>query len=331
MDVKDKKILYELEKDSMQPFSRTAKKVGLSPQSVEYRFKRFFRKGIIKDYMLIIAYQHRGYTNYMIYLSLQNVDKAKEDQIIEWLKKHKNIVIIWRCEGKWDLVLGLLAKNNIELSEVFSEINNQYSQYIRNYETVTHVGSEFYHMNFLLNKKEITKQPPKTGGKGKEIKLDKEEEKILCALIKNPRKTVIEIAEETGTTTDVVRYRIKKLKKIGVLAGSSIYMDYDKMGYPFYRIIIKLRSITKEKEKELFSYANLNPNIFRASKCFGNWEFTIDVCVKNNEELRDVLINFRNRFNNIIQYYETIHVYSVEKIILYPVEIREKQKALPEV
>ena len=166
LDIKDKKILYELDIDSRQAFSRIAKKVGLSPQSVDYRVKRLIGKGIIKDYLLIVAYQNLGHTNYMIYLSFQNIDKEKENLIVETLKKHKNIGIVWKCEGKWDMVLGLIARNIIELSETFSEINNQFSQYIRNYDMVTHTHSEFYHLSFLLNKKEITKIPPKTGGKG---------------------------------------------------------------------------------------------------------------------------------------------------------------------
>ena len=54
LDLKDKKLLYELDMHARQPNSQLAKKVGLSKQAVQYRISRLQEKGIIKGFYPVI-------------------------------------------------------------------------------------------------------------------------------------------------------------------------------------------------------------------------------------------------------------------------------------
>ena len=47
LDLKDRKILYELDKNSRQSFADIAKKVRLSKEVVQYRVKRLQDEGYI--------------------------------------------------------------------------------------------------------------------------------------------------------------------------------------------------------------------------------------------------------------------------------------------
>ena len=67
VDLKDKHLLYELDFDSSQSYTKLGKKIRLSPQAVEQRIKKLKRKGIIKYFLPLIAYQKLGYTFYSIY------------------------------------------------------------------------------------------------------------------------------------------------------------------------------------------------------------------------------------------------------------------------
>jgi len=50
LDLKDRKILYELDINSRQSFSQLGKKVGLHKDVVAYRVKKLQEKGIIKNF-----------------------------------------------------------------------------------------------------------------------------------------------------------------------------------------------------------------------------------------------------------------------------------------
>ena len=54
LDVKDRKILYELDFNSRQSNSKIGKKVGLHKNVVNYRIKRMEKSGIISNYYTMI-------------------------------------------------------------------------------------------------------------------------------------------------------------------------------------------------------------------------------------------------------------------------------------
>ena len=56
LDIKDKKILYELDKNSRIPLSQLSKKVQLNEQTVHYRVKNLIKKGIIKNIIYSFLY-----------------------------------------------------------------------------------------------------------------------------------------------------------------------------------------------------------------------------------------------------------------------------------
>ena len=50
IDLKDRKILFELDKNARISYAQIGKKVGLSTEVVHYRIKRFEEKGIITNF-----------------------------------------------------------------------------------------------------------------------------------------------------------------------------------------------------------------------------------------------------------------------------------------
>ena len=57
LDLKDRKILYELDSNSRQPLSQIAKKVGLSKEVVNYRIRRLEDQKIITHTKIITGFE----------------------------------------------------------------------------------------------------------------------------------------------------------------------------------------------------------------------------------------------------------------------------------
>ncbi len=75
----DRKILYELDKNSRQPFSVLAKKLRMSRTALEYRVKQLQEKNILKQFVTLVRPNAFGYQYYKIYLQLQNLNSEKEE------------------------------------------------------------------------------------------------------------------------------------------------------------------------------------------------------------------------------------------------------------
>ncbi len=92
MDLKDKRILYQLDLNARQTNTQIAKKVGLSKDVVNYRIKSLEKEGIITGYYTIIDTSKVGYFSFRVYLKLIDSTPVKEEEIINFLiNSKKNI------------------------------------------------------------------------------------------------------------------------------------------------------------------------------------------------------------------------------------------------
>ena len=88
LDVKDKKLLYQLDINSRQTNSEIAKKVGLSKQVVGFRIKRLIKEKLITSFYTIIDISKLGFTVHKNFLRLQNLDRNEEKKLLHFLKNN---------------------------------------------------------------------------------------------------------------------------------------------------------------------------------------------------------------------------------------------------
>ena len=72
LDLKDRKILYELDLNCRQSNTQIGKKVGLKKDVVSYRINNMEKEGIIKDYWTVIDTFKLGYNVFRVYLIFQD-------------------------------------------------------------------------------------------------------------------------------------------------------------------------------------------------------------------------------------------------------------------
>lgn len=68
-------------------------------------------------------------------------------------------------------------------------------------------------------------------------KIDEIDKQILDVLIENTRTPFTDIAKKLGMSAGTVHVRVKKMEDSGIIQGSSLTVDYDKLGYTFIAYI----------------------------------------------------------------------------------------------
>ena len=69
------------------------------------------------------------------------------------------------------------------------------------------------------------------------FKLDDVDHKILDLLIDNSRIPFTDIAKKLLISAGTVHVRVKKMEEFGIIQGSSLALDYKKLGYTFIAYI----------------------------------------------------------------------------------------------
>ena len=80
------------------------------------------------------------------------------------------------------------------------------------------------------------------------FKLDEIDHQILDMLIHNTRVPFTDIAKKLLISAGTVHVRVKKMEEAGIITGSSLSVDYEKLGYSFIAyvgIFLQKTSLTK--------------------------------------------------------------------------------------
>ena len=316
LDLKDKKILYELDLNGRASVSEIAKKVHLSKEIVTYRMQRFQDLGYITGYYAIIDLSRLGIMPIRVYLKLIDANSDKKKELIDWLVKQKKVAYVAEGEGDLEISFACWVKTIFEFEKIMFDLKSLFKEYILEENLVIFTSVYHFHRAYILDKKKDL-ELPKYISKNKEEKIDELDVKILRILSSNARKKILDIAREIDVPVRTIAFRIKRLEHKKIIQGYRMNFDFTKFGYEYYKIDLMLKNTNRIKELEYYSHQH--PNIIYIDETVGGSDFEFDVEIKNKKELNILLDDMRKRFPEIRKVtLATINKY--HKLIYFPEE-----------
>ncbi len=314
LDLKDRKILYQLDINSRQSNAQIAKKIGLSKDVVNYRIKQLETNEFIKGYYSIIDLYRLGYISFRIYIKLVNASHEKEKEISHFLINNKKVMYLGKIDGSYDLGIGTYVKSIYEFEEFYSDFKNRYKEYIGKEEISIFTKAYHFHRAYLLDKKHDELNPELIGGENK-VECDKKDIEILKLIAANSRISTIEIAEKLKMPATTIAFRIKQLEKKKVIQAHRFIFDFEKYGYDYYKIDLTLNNTSRIKD--LINYCHLHPNIIYIDQTIGGSDFEFDIEVKNKAQFLEIMDELKRKFPEIREWsYFTVRNY--DKLLYFP-------------
>ena len=123
---------------------------------------------------------------------------------------------------------------------------------------------------------------------GKNYEIDNIDLKILNILSENAKMPYTEVAKRIFVSGGTVHVRMKKLEEMGVVKGSTLKIDYARLGYDitcFLGIYLEKSSLYDEvvaKLKEIHEITTIRYTT-------GNYNIFCKILCKDTQHLRDVL------------------------------------------
>jgi len=317
IDLKDKKIMYELDRNSRQTNKQIAKKVGLSEQVVGNRIRRLQDLGIIEYFFVKTNPSVLGFMHIKIYLRLHNITKEKEEELLNDLNNQKNIYWLSSLRGKYDLVASIYVKNIADFSRKYEEIFGKWRDYILERNVIVLERAFTYTKAYLLPKQN-SEEIVYSIGEEQEIKLDRTDIGVLEILNKDGRKSLVDIAKQLKISADTVNYRINNLKKNGIITGFGVKINYKKLDNHYHLIFLKLQNMNLQKYKKLESLAKINKNVIIFMRTIGDHDIELEIETTNNNELDELMKTLRDHFVSEIKNYEILEVTREHRMTYYP-------------
>ena len=320
IDLKDRKILYELDLNCRQSNTRIGKKVGLKKDVVSYRIKKLQDEGVIKNFYAAIDTYKLGYDVFRVYINFRYVTQKIKEEIINYFVDEKNTWVVASIKTEIDLGVVIWVKNLFEFYQFWEKALDKYEDYFEKYTISIYIYATCYKKSFLL----LDEQDDVTDGEMymvscgvKPVEIDETDYNLLNELADNGRAPLIELAEKIDCSSQSVNYRINNLVKSGVINAFRVNIDVTKLGLHRYKADIYLKD--HNLKKPVFDYLKNKSYIEYMNLAMGWADLEPEFVVKNMDELSKILEDLDFKFSG-----------AIKKKSFFIVEKFHKLRCLPE-
>jgi len=300
IDLKDRKILYELDLNCRQSNSQIGKKVGLGRDVVAYRINKMEEEGIIKNYWANIDSFRLGYNVFRVYINFQYVTSDIKEKVIQYFVEYPYSWVVVSEKSPHDLSLVFWVKDIYEFYRFWDATLDKFEEYFSEYHLSIYCGAIVYKKSFLLPElNEPNRRICEIRCGGKSVDIDETDYKLLNELAVNARAPLIDLAEKLGCSSQNVSYRLKNLIKDGVINGLRVDVDLSKLGLQGYKLDIHLKD--HKMKKPILDYLEDKNYVEYMNFSIGWADLGPEFVVKNFDELSAILDDINNNFSGAIK------------------------------
>jgi DNA-binding Lrp family transcriptional regulator len=310
LDRLDGLLLYELDCDARQSASALSRKLREGRDRVEYRINRLKQEGVIRKCTAVINPYKLGLTNYKTYLKIEN-DSKYHNELLQYLKKHRQVYWTSQCDGHWDVQFGVLSRSPFEFQMVQDEILHRFHRIIMSFNVYTVVNSHYYTKQLFINRPGRTLERRDyyyVGGIPETQELSSLDTALLRNLAVECRTSYSALARVVDTTPIVVKYRIDRLIRLGIILGFRIDVDLEKIGISYFKTQLFLKNYDLKDLDKLKLYCIKVPHIAYYVEQLGECKIELEIQARGYQEYYTVIDALCDSFPKLIRNTETTHI-----------------------
>ena len=152
------------------------------------------------------------------------------------------------------------------------------------------------------------------GSEKKEI--DSKDLNILKIIASNARMPITEISKRTNMNSDTVAYHINKLIKDKIIQGFRTNIDFEKIGYQYFKVDVYLRDY-KQRNK-IINYIKNNPHLVAIDETTGVSHLELEFHLKSLNQLHDIMNDLNVKFPFALRNYKYFNIQKIHKYVFLP-------------
>ncbi len=314
---KDRKILGELFEDGRESFSAVGKKVGLSKELVNYRVNRLKEIGLLVGFNTVIDVKKLGWRMFFVYIRFKNINIAQQKTILGFLTAHRNVAQVFETMGNYDTVIKVFAKSIEDAQGIMKGIEERFKQQVDEYFLDFIVEEAAVPFSFLYQSEPKTLYLIERGETGKSG-LSGLELKMLKELAKDARMNLAEMSGRLKIDRDMLKYHLKKLEKERIILKYRPDILPKVLGYNWYFLILKTSKLSRKTEEILERFLLNHPNVTYFYKTVGGSDIQVELRVKENEKLNEVVMQLRGILKSVLKRAELLTIMNEQKYTYFP-------------
>lgn len=315
LDIIDKKLLYELDLDSRQSYLQLAKKIKAPKETVNFRLKRLIHEGYIRSFGTVVYVPRLNHYFYRLCYKFHKTTPQEYRAIIKFIEEFPRTAWFGVFEGPYDLGFLIIAKSIYDLDEFLIPFRNQFGDYIRIQEIHVLTSAHRFNLKFFYPEapRYVDNQYPEEMF---EPDVDDKDYQLIKIMSENCRTPLLEIAKALNLDSSTVLHRLKVLKEKKILGTNSLIVNFEKFGIQHLQVYFVLRN--NEAINKLIGFFSQQPRAIYANKMIGKYDLSVEMAVKNNFELRQILDSLMEKHSSEIIDHDTFFIVKEYQTNWYP-------------
>lgn len=316
MDLLDRKIIYELDIDARQSASEIAKKLSVAKETVNFRIKRLLQNKIIKGFSSLLDLSKIHCFFFKMFVKFKEIQPKRRKEILDFLAAYPQMSQVLLLEGKYDVQLFFLAKENSDMMKFMEAMNTFCGKEIHEKQILIVDTLYRFNLKVLYHDKHDIKEP--ISAKKSDYVFDDVSWNVLRQVANNARISVLDIAKNCNISAQLAQYHLKKLIKDKVIVSTHVSINYDALQMLHYHVTFQLNDhAVLPWIIEFFN--SKNKSIF-ATTMIGCYDCSAELIVSDNQELREIIDNLLENFADKINVLDVFMIYKEYEMRLYPLE-----------
>ncbi len=272
---------------------------------------------IIHNYTIWIDLTKLGYQSAKIYLNLANKPQRKKE-FTNYVNQDKRLFWLGIAEGAWNAGLTYFVKDTKDFFEIKNKLIEEFNDIIIDTKTASLVSVNWCERHYLANSTLI--EWKQIFDKIGHFELDLMSKQILRELQTNARIRMSTIAQKYNTTIDIIRQRIRKLERQGIIARYTVDIDHKKLGHDFYKTFCYFKRLSQKDQNKFMEFIRHIPQVIHAIVQISPWDIELETMAKSYEEYYHILSKITEEFADILYRTETAimredYVFPAKKMI----------------
>ncbi len=304
LDVKDKKLLYEIDFDARKTYAELAKKLQMSKRGVEYKLVNLEKRRVILGYVPVFDLTKFGYYYFRLFVKFQSLTKSFRKEVKEYVRSDPDIGWVLWANDAYDIGIAIWAKSVFDFKRIVNRFYSIFDSHIKERSESVATEVAFFKNRFLIDNHSI--EQISIGEKKEAVDLDVLDKKLLNMLVINPRRSIVDLADSLGESPQRTSYRFKRLKSEGILLGIRPILNYSGLGRLYYKLYIDLNNAHEVKLKELEDFVAKDSRTVYIVKALGTCDFDVEIIMSSPQELFEFIESVQEKFPGMIRNYRTL-------------------------
>jgi len=302
LDLTDRKILYNLDKNARQGIAALAKKLRIGKNVALYRINRMKKGGVIKGSFTEINNAALGYHSFRIFFKLGNTSTKSKEELYDFICENPNTLWFSRVLGKWDLDIMYMTKEIPEFEKFRREIFMKYNKLIEDSEISLLTRVYHYTRDYLINQDRKIISPTLFDiSISPTYKPDKVDEDLLKTLSQDATINIIDISNKLGISINTVKKRMKNLEDHKIILSYRLFIDSEKTGHEYFKLHISLRHYTEGDLNQIRQWLSQKNFVLYTDHHINGEDFEIELLLESESKYLEFVDELNSEFGKIIK------------------------------